>query len=290
VVDKRVHARIKLAATIGAAALVASACSTASTPTSSQTPPVGLAHIHGLGINPADGTLYAGTHFGVYRVAAGRQPELVSNAVHDFMGFTVIGPDHFLGSGHPAEHSTNHPPNLGLIESTDGGSSWTATSLNGTADFHALEYRDGLIVGLDSATRTVMVSTDTHTWQARAELHAGDVALSPRNPNELLATTAQGLTRSTDQARTFIPVPSAPPLAFVTWPQDGPLIGVDLSGSVYASPDDGTTWQRHGQLSHQPAALTAAGDGVIYVATDNAIYRSPNNGTTFETFDALGKP
>ena len=34
------------------------------------------------------------------------------------MGFTVVGPDTFLGSGHPDIRATD-PPLLGLIESND---------------------------------------------------------------------------------------------------------------------------------------------------------------------------
>jgi hypothetical protein len=55
-----------------------------------------LGHIHGIGVNPADGRVYAGTHRGVFRLSEGQLPVLVSDRVQDFMGFTVIGPDHFL--------------------------------------------------------------------------------------------------------------------------------------------------------------------------------------------------
>lgn len=282
--------RSNIVALVGAAALVISACSTTTAPQPGPEAPDGMTHIHGLGINPADGALYAGTHYGVYRIVAGRQPERVGDVVQDFMGFTVVGPDHFLGSGHPAEHATDQPPNLGLIESTDGGRSWTPVSLSGNADFHALEYRDGLIVGLDSATRTVMVSTDQHTWQPRAALRAIDIAVSPDNPNEVLATTAQGVVRSIDQAATFTRAGTGPALAFVAWPDDGPLIGVDPAGAVYASPDAARTWQQRREIRQQPQALLAAGDGVVYVATDKAIHRSTDNGTTFETYYALEQP
>ena len=44
------------------------------------------------------------------------------------MGFTVAGADHYLVSGHRGADQANAPPNLGLIESTDGGMSWTASS------------------------------------------------------------------------------------------------------------------------------------------------------------------
>jgi len=278
--------RATLAALLGATVLVAGACSsTDNEPTPADTQ--GLAHIHGLGVNPADGALYAGTHYGVYRLASERDPELVGGVVQDFMGFTVAGPNHFLGSGHPGEDDPAAAPSLGLIESTNGGQSWTSVSLNGQVDFHALEYRHGLVYGLDSGSRTVMVSADKRTWDRRAALTAVDIAVSPRNPNEVLATTADGVMRSLDQAKTFTPVAAAPQLVFLSWPDQGPLIGVDPAGTVYASDDSGTTWQARRALGERPQAVLAGGGGQVFVATATAIQRSTDNGTTFEVFHAL---
>jgi hypothetical protein len=93
--------RSTIVALIVTSALLVSACSDSDS-TSVESDARGTAHIHGLGVNPADGVLYAGTHHGIYRFADGRGPELVGGVVQDFMGFTVAGPDQFLGSGHPA--------------------------------------------------------------------------------------------------------------------------------------------------------------------------------------------
>lgn len=275
--------RATLMAMAGIAVLLASGCSTSDT-TPSRGDTRGLAHIHGLGLDPADGALYAGTHYGVYRLANAREPELVGDLVQDFMGFTVAGPNHFLGSGHPGESNRDHPPNLGLIESTDGGHSWTSVSLNGEVDFHALDYRHGLVYGLDSGTRTVMVSADKHAWDRRAAINAIDIAVSPQDPNEILATTAQGLTRSLDQGKSFSPVRVRPQLVLLSWPDKGPLIGIDPAGTVYASEDSGATWQARQALSDRPQALLAAGGGVVFVATAAGMQRSTDNGTTFDMF------
>jgi hypothetical protein len=278
--------RSTVVALIVTSALLVSACS-ASDSTSVKSDARGLAHIHGLGVNPADGALYAGTHYGVYRFADERAPELVGGVVQDFMGFTVAGPNHFLGSGHPGESDHNDPPNLGLIESTNSGQSWNSLSLKGATDFHSLEYRHGIVYGLDSGTRTVMVSADKKTWDRRSAIKAIDIAVSPQDANEILATTADGLLRSRDQARTFSPVSAVPPLVSLSWPQDGPLIGVDAAATVYSSDDDGATWQGQQALGQRPQALQAAGGGQVFVATDAAIHRSTNNGATFEVFHAF---
>jgi hypothetical protein len=62
----------------------------------------GVIHIHGLGRNPADDALFIATHTGLFRMTSSdRAPERVAGFYQDTMGFTVIGPGHFLGSGHP---------------------------------------------------------------------------------------------------------------------------------------------------------------------------------------------
>uniref|UniRef100_A0A5Q5CLC2 Exo-alpha-sialidase n=1 Tax=Mycobacterium sp. (strain JLS) TaxID=164757 RepID=A0A5Q5CLC2_MYCSJ len=278
--------RSTLVALVAVTMLLVGACSNSAT-TSGQRDSTGLAHIHGLGVNPADGALYAGTHFGVYRIANERDPELVGGVVQDFMGFTVAGPDHFLGSGHPGENDRDAPPHLGLIETTDGGQSWTSVSMTGEADFHALDYRHGLVYGLNSRTQTVMVSADKRTWDQRAAISAVDIAVSPHNANEVLATTADGLARSLDQAKTFTPVGAQPQLVLLSWPEDGPVIGIDPIGTVYASQDSGTTWQARRALGEQTQAVLAAGRGLVFVATEKGIHRSTDNGTTFEAFYAF---
>ncbi|WP_371413094.1 F510_1955 family glycosylhydrolase [Mycolicibacterium sp. GF69] len=267
--------------------MLSGACSSADSP-SGRSNPSGLAHIHGMGLD-SDGVLYAGTHYGVYRLARERNPELVGDVVHDFMGFTVVGPNHFMGSGHPGADSDDTPPNLGLIESTDGGQTWHSLSMTGEADFHSLDYRHGLVFGLDSGTRSVMVTADKKTWYRRAEISAVDIAVSPTDPNGVLATTGTGLLRSVDQAKTFTPVADTPPLILLSWPDEGPLIGITPTGMVYASQDAGTTWQARRDLGERPQAVEAAGRGLVFVATDRGIHRSTDNGTTFEafyTFDA----
>ncbi|KUI37517.1 F510_1955 family glycosylhydrolase [Mycobacterium sp. GA-2829] len=278
--------RSRLVALLGIAVLVVGACSTTETK-SSEGDSRGLAHIHGLGINPADDALYAGTHYGVYRLASERDPELVGGVVQDFMGFTVAGPNHFLGSGHPGADDGSAPPVLRLIETTDGGQSWTSVSLNGEVDFHSLDYRHGLVYGLDSGSQTVMVSPDKRAWDRRAAISAVDIAVSPTNSNEILATTSAGLTRSLDQGMTFTPVAAQPQLILLSWPDDGPLIGIDPIGAVYSSGDSGATWQAGRALGERPQAVLARSGGVVFVATETGIQRSTDNGTTFETFYAF---
>ena len=201
-------------------------------PSTAPNGPIELEHVHGLGGDPASGDLYAGTHYGLIRLPEEGAPTRVGGLVQDFMGFTVVGPGHFLASGHPGADQDG-PANLGLIESTDGGRSWQTLSLAGQADFHALEAKHGLVYGYNAGQ--LMVSADKRTWDTRASIDLADLAVSPQDPQTLLATAQQGLARSTDGGRSFRLVTGAPLLQLVTWPEAGRVVGVDPDGAVHVS-------------------------------------------------------
>ncbi|MGB2919665.1 MAG: exo-alpha-sialidase [Mycobacterium sp.] len=260
-------------------------CSSPAEETSTLVP--GMVHIHGLGINPADKMLYVATHYGLFRVPVDQSPQRVGDLVQDFMGFTVTGANEFVASGHPDPADRQQPPHLGLIKSTDAGESWESMSLKGSADFHSLEYRHGRVYGHDSQSGKVMVSIDERVWHPRAEIAASDLAVSPVDAEEILATTRQGLLRSDDGAMTFGTVAGAPALMLVSWPDSGPLVGADSAGSLYASTDSGQTWQPRHALAAKPQALLAAGNGQVYVATDTAIYTSDDDGATVRVLTAV---
>jgi hypothetical protein len=246
--------------------------------------PAGLAHVHGLGVDPADGALYAASHHGVFRVPEDGDPVKVSET-QDTMGFTVVGPGHFLGSGHPSPEDTERPPHLGLIESTDAGRTWTTLSLSGEVDFHALEAKHDQVYGFDSQTQRVMVSTDRTTWDRRAQLSLVDFAVDPTNPDTLLATTEQGLARSSDGGRTFTPAPNAPTFLLIDWPSESMVVAVTPDGTIQHSSDAGVTWTSGGSVSGAPEALATRGTSEIYVATDGGIHRSADGGSSFTSAD-----
>ena len=132
----------------------------------------GPVHIHGLGINPADGSLFVATHTGLFRVPDGEEkPRRVAGRFQDTMGFTVIGPNDFLGSGHP-DGREKLPPFLGLIRSTDAGKRWRPISLLGKRDFHVLEAAGARIYGFgsdfDTRKQGFLVSLDRgQSWKQR---------------------------------------------------------------------------------------------------------------------------
>ena len=112
---------VALTAVLLGTALLSGACAK---DTPATTPPVdedtSVGHIHGLGVDPADDSLYVATHFGLFHVDESGRPSRVADRYQDTMAFTVVGPGHFLGSGHP-DLREDLPAHLGLIESTDAG-------------------------------------------------------------------------------------------------------------------------------------------------------------------------
>jgi hypothetical protein len=238
----------------------------------------GMAHVHGLAVDPANGQLLAGTHFGAFRVGDDGQIEQFG-PTQDFMGFSVAGPGHYLASGHPGA-GQGGPGNLGLIESTDGGKTWETVSLEGKADFHTLKARHDRVYGHSGGV--LMVSEDKKTWDERASIALADLAVSPEDADTILVTTEQGLGISNDGGRTFQAVPNAPILVLLAWTEDGSVVGVDPNGGVQVSADGGTTWEQRGNAGGQPAAVTADGEDVFVATRDGRVVESNDGGRTFE--------
>lgn len=239
----------------------------------------GRAHVHGLGIDPSDGMLYAATHYGLFRIPESGAATRVANRYQDTMGFTIAGPQQFLGSGHP-DLREKLPSRLGLIESTDKGQSWQQLSLLGKADFHALHAAHGKVYGAESGGG-FMVTADKKVWETRSSLPMRDFAVSPADADTVIATTEAGLQRSTDGGRKFAPMQAAPMLAVLGWCRVGELYGAAPDGKVYLSADAASSWQPVGRLDGPPEALVVSGDRLL-AATGSGIYESSDGARTWQ--------
>ena len=250
-------------------------------------PEMGVEHVHGLGVDPADGVLYAATHFGLWRIPEQEQAMRVADRHQDTMGFTVVGPRTFLGSGHPDfQMDPDLPVRLGLIRSDDAGETWESVSLSGGADFHVLHAAHGQVYGWDSGSGRVMVSGDDgETWETRSTLDLRDLVVSPADSERLLATTGGGVLRSEDGGRTWAQVVGAPALTGLAWAGQDSLYGVTPDGTVHYSADGGATWPQRGVVDGDPEALTLSVDGQserLYVAVaQRGILSSDDGGATF---------
>ncbi|WP_426404706.1 F510_1955 family glycosylhydrolase [Streptomyces sp. R-07] len=230
------------ATTLGAALTAVALALTLTACTSEAPAPEGrsgsaLDHIHGLGLR--GDTLYVATHQGLHTPDVAGRPTLVGDRRDDFMGFTVTARGDFLASGHPTPGG-DRPADLGLIASTDSGRTWQERSLAGKVDFHALDTAaDSTVYGYDSANGLLRVSADGVTWEDRAALRALDIAVSPAAPGTVLATTEDGVVRSTDGGRTFAPSASGRVLAYVSWAAPDALFGIDPRSAVVPA---GPSW------------------------------------------------
>ncbi|MDQ3720442.1 MAG: glycoside hydrolase [Actinomycetota bacterium] len=291
-----VRRRLRTSAVLALAGVLLGGCGAAESPGPTNTAPgyrvedPGPVHVHGLGVNPADGALFIATHTGLYRSAAGQtRAKRVGRRLQDTMGFTVIGPDRFLGSGHP-DGRDRLPPFLGLIRSTDAGRRWRAVSLLGKRDFHALEAAGGRVYGYGSDFQTreqgLLVSADGgRTWSARrAPEPLLTLSAHGARPERVLAGGTRAIWRSDDGARAWRRLEG--PGGLVAAGPDGRAYRVSLDGSVAVSHDAGSTWRAGGRVGGEPAAFELSG-GNLYVALhDGTIKQSADEGRTWRVRSA----
>jgi photosystem II stability/assembly factor-like uncharacterized protein len=238
-------------------------------------------HIHGVGVDPADGTIFLATHDGLFAVDEDGASNRVGPVI-DLMGFAVAGAGHFVASGHPGP-GTDMPQPVGLIETTDGGRTWDEVSRQGESDFHALTVSEAGVLGYDGS---LLRSSDGQEWE-QVLIPAAPATLSASADGQLvLATTRQGLLRSADGGRTWSPVDGAPLLQVVHGATAGQtVVGADPSGVVWTSVDRGATWEKGPSLGSSPQAVhVSASDGStrVVVVTAEALLESNDGGRNFD--------
>lgn len=245
-------------------------------------------HVHALGLNPRDRALFVATHNGLFRVSPnGERTDRVGDRRQDTMGFTVVGPDRFLGSGHP-DLRDDLPPLLGLIESRDGGKSWTSVSLLGRADFHVLRVHGDRIVGYDATGGRVMISDDHgRNWRSRPPPESlVDLVVDPSSPRVFLAAGANHLFVSRDAGGTW--ARRAQGTGLLAWPGRKQLFLLDGGGRLWSSRDGGKRWQHRGEIGGRPAALLAVDASMLYAAThEGEIKQSVDGGASWRAVGDL---
>jgi hypothetical protein len=244
----------------------------------------GPIHVHGLGINPADGSLFIATHTGLFRVGRDSQRAVrVGDRFQDTMGFSVVGADRFLGSGHP-DARDQLPPLLGLIESNDAGRTWEPVSLLGDADFHVLRAAGERVYGYDASNDRLLASADQgRAWR---ELEKPgpivDLAPDPLDPQRIIVTAVgaeQGLYESRDGGGSWKRLKDV--VGLLAWPAPARLYVLDGLGQVFASADGGRKLAKRGEIGGKPAALLAHGEDLYVALHDGTIKRSSDGGTTW---------
>jgi hypothetical protein len=256
----------------------------ASAPAGSSDP--GVVHVHGLGRNPADGSLMIATHTGLFRVErSGAQPERVADLYQDTMGFTVVGPDYFLGSGHPGSVAED-PPFLGLIESRDAGNTWRPVSLRGEVDFHVLEALGKTVYGYGSdfesrEARFLRSNDGGRSWK-RLTPPEGllGLAIDPRDPRRAVALGEQRGYVSRDGGESWRPL--SVPGGLVTWAKGLGVVAVDIDGILRRAADPTGDWKKVGRLDGTPAALEAVGGELLAATHESRVLSSRDGGRTWQ--------
>ncbi|PWN04361.1 hypothetical protein DJ010_01585 [Nocardioides silvaticus] len=238
-----------------------------------------VGHIHGLGVDPADGTLYVATHHGLFHVDRSGEPRRVADRWQDTMAFTVAGPGRFLASGHP-DLREDLPPHLGLIESTDAGETWQPLALQGEADFHILEQVGDDLYAYDATSGRLLVTQDQKSFTEVAQLPLLSITADPEDSNSLIGTTNQGQLIEIDATTGATAERPGPPLVLFETTSEGDVVGIDPAGTIQVSDDSGETWTRHGSIGGQPAAFSITGTE-WYAATQDQVIRSVDDGDTW---------
>jgi photosystem II stability/assembly factor-like uncharacterized protein len=246
----------------------------------------GPIHVHGLGINPKDGALFVATHTGLFRAGEDeRKAKRIADRFQDTMGFTVVGPDHFLGSGHP-DGRENLPPFLGLIESRDAGRTWQPISLLGKRDFHVLEAAGGRIYGFgsdfDTKQAALLVSDDAgRSWSERTPPQGLiSLAIDPGNRDRIAVSGGRALYLSNDAGRGWRPLDG--PAGLLSWPAADRLSAITQDGTVTVSADRGRSWHTIGNVGGRPAAFESPTADELYVALhDGRVKRSGDGGASW---------
>ena len=287
--------RLRVAVSVGAVGVLLTACSGATaspgivdslgsaggssagaTSTSAAPAPI-LSHVHNVAVL-GDATLH-GTHQGLWSRSGSGSWTRLSEPPFDVMALTRSG-DRLLASGHPGPQAPG-PSDLGLMESLDGGRTWTPVSLGGEADFHRLAASGSTVLGITASGGSLLRSDDGgRSWTALGTAGLYDLALSPSDTSLVVATTPTGLVRSRDAGASFQRVAAAPRLALLAW-SAATLYGLTPNGAVHASTDGGMTWEERGALAAVPSALAADGD-LLAAWADGGLFRSADGGRSFD--------
>lgn len=229
---------------------------------------VPLDHVHNAAYDTTTKEVVVGTHTGVFLLAPDGSTRRTGSAQDDFMGLAIGGPDRWFASGHPG-HDSDAPDPLGLIDSVDGGESWSSVSRSGVSDFHVLAANQRTVVGSDGQPK-LQVSTDAgRTWQLGAELAPTSLAFTG---DDLLAATEAGLQSSPNNGRTFAAVDGAPSLVLLS-ASGGALWGVDQLRNVWRSTNGGDDWSQVGRAPGDAAAIAAVDSESAFVVSATTLTR-----------------
>lgn len=232
--------------------------------------PSDIGHVHDVVVD-GDAVLVA-THRGLLRLVDGGY-RVVGGQIHDLTSMTELDGGALIASGHPDLRLEEYrvegaPPFLGLITSSDGGSTWEAIGLLGEADFHALDVAGEIILGGDSAGAIWRLDPTGRGQPVGAlPFDINDLAISPEDPAVVVATSWDGeFALSEDAGQTWALQPDAPPVFEIEWSATG-LTGASASGALWSAPAPTGPFERLGEAPGGVQTLLVQ-DGSVWAADD----------------------
>ncbi len=190
-----------------------------------------LKHVHGLAFSQDGQQLSIPSHDGLALYRDGHWSK-APGPEHDYMGFSA-GRQAIYSSGHPANGSGLVNP-LGLIKSSDGGSTWQPLGLQGESDFHLLAsgFDSGALYLYNTRPNSKMTSpglyyslNDGTTWQQALAQGMGSepraLAVHPTDSKTVAVATSSGLFLSSDAGEHFQPVLQNAQVLSVSFSLDG---------------------------------------------------------------------
>jgi hypothetical protein len=285
-------------------ALTFSACGGASSPASDDAAAITTGSgkdVVSIAIDPADGTLIAGSGPAFYRLKPGaKAPEAAAGNLSTPSGKGTLTRDvvvrfaadgTIIASGHSGEAAL--PPVLGLVKSTDEGETWQSISGLGKADYHEIELAGDRIFALrNEDPGMIQVSSDGgKTWKSREAPSVAtpiDIAVNPGNLDQWAVSTDQGTFISANGGKswrqwdtTFGPR--------IAWARPDALYLAGKDGKVKRSADAGRTWQEVGSIGSGPRELTFSAKGELYASVaGGAVRRSTDGGATWSEVATFG--
>jgi hypothetical protein len=249
--------------------------------------------INSLDVEPGSGRLLLTTNRGFFRIdpASGEaeriearvQTRSASAPVGRFLYVKPIGPEEYIGSGHPDDESL--PQFLGLIGSVDRGRTWTVLARLGEADLHKIVIAHDRLYAFDAVLDALLVSEDegrefTERFTPRGLII--DFVVDPDDGDHLLASTEEQLFRTEDRGDSWRPVQAGDEIR-LDWPAPDALYRGRADGLIERSRDRGQSWEEVSRVDGSPQKFKSVGPEELYLAlADATILHTRDGGSTWQ--------
>lgn len=264
---------------------------------------VELQHIHGMGFSPDGKQLFVAAHDG-FRVFADGAWQVPNLPKHDYMGYSPADTG-FYSSGHPHPSAGMVNP-LGLVKSTDGGTTLTTLAFEGESDFHVMGvgYENHAIYVINTQPNSKLSTgmyyslDDGQTWEQSAMQGLPgppiQVAVHPTEANVVAMATQSGLALSTDYGDTFALVGERGPVTAVHFGPTGDRLFFGYQElSAYDLASEAITTLSTPALTENDAIGYIAvnptdADTIVFATFNRNIYVSHDSGQAWQQIASEG--